>query len=77
MVLSKQTLPPGACELGSSNDEIERNFFEEALITENNAFLIEPNFSTTGCIKKFSRQEPLISFVQNYSIGELPGFFRF
>ena len=45
------TIPPGAYEIESLNDEIKRIIIDEEHYTEaNNQFKIKPNFSTLGSI---------------------------
>ena len=69
------TIPPGAYEIESLNDEIERNFIEEEHDTEANyPFTIKPNVSTLGSIMEITTQGPVITFVPDDSIGDLLGF---
>ena len=60
----KITIPPGAYEVESLNNEIKRNIIDEGQFTETNyPFTIKPNFSTLGCIIKVSPQGPIINFI--------------
>ena len=69
------TLPPGAYEMESLNDEIKRIIIDEEHYTEaNSPFKIEPNFSTLGSIIGISPQGPLISFMFDDSKKDLLGF---
>ena len=53
------TIPPGAYEIESLNNEIKRIFIEEEHYTESNyPFTIKPNFSTLGSIIEISAQGP-------------------
>ena len=69
------SIPPGAFELESLNDEIKRIIIKEVYFTEENyPFVIKPNFSTLGSIIEISRQEPLISSLADDCIKSLLGF---
>ena len=70
------TIPPGAYEIESLNNEIKRIIIvQEQHYTETNyPFNIKPNFSTLGSIIEISTQGPVISFVPDDSIGDLLGF---
>ena len=69
------TIPPGAYEIESLNDEIKRIIIDEEHYTEANyPFKIKPNFSTLGSIIKISPQGPIISFTFDDSIKDLLGF---
>ena len=69
------TIPPGAYEIESLNDEIKRIIIDDEHFTEPNyPFKIKPNFSTLGSIIEISNQESAISFKPDDSIGSLLGF---
>ena len=69
------TIPPGVYEIESLNNEIKRIIIDEEHYTEANyPFKIKPNFSTLGSIIEISSQGPLITFVPDYSMGDLLGF---
>ena len=69
------TIPPGAYEIESLNDEIKRIIINDAHFTEANyPFIIKPNFSTLGSIIEISNEESAISFKASGSIGSLLGF---
>ena len=69
------TIPPGAYEIESLNDEIKRILINDMHFTEENyPFQIKPNFSTLGSIIEISNQESAISFKTEDSIGSLLGF---
>ena len=69
------TIPPGAYEIESLNDEIKRITIDEGHYTEANyPFKIKPNFSTLGSIIEISPQGPIISFMFDNSIKNLLGF---
>ena len=71
----KITIPPGAYEIESLNNEIKRIIIDEELYTEANyPFTIKPNFSTLGSIIEISPQGPIISFMFDDSIKDLLGF---
>ena len=57
------------------NNEIKRFIIDKGFYSESNySFLIQPNFSTLGSIIEISHQGPVISFVFDNSIRNLPGF---
>ena len=69
------TIPPGAYEIESLNNEIKRIIINEEHCTEANyPFSIKPNFSTLGSIIEISTQGPVITFVPDDSIRDLLGF---
>ena len=69
------TIPPGAYESESLNNEIKRNIIDEEHYTESNyPFTIKPNFSTLGSNIEISTQGPVITFVPDDSIGDLLAF---
>ena len=71
----KITIPPGAYEIESLNNEIKRIIIDEGHYTESNyPFTIKPNFSTLGSIIETSPQGPIISFMFDDSIRDLLGF---
>ena len=71
------TIPPGAYEIESLNNEIKRIIIDEEHYTEANyPFSIKPNFSTLGSIIEISTQGPVITFVPDDSMGDLLGFNR-
>ena len=71
----KITIPPGAYEIESLNNEIKKIIIDEGHYTEANyPFKIKPNFSTLGSIIEISPQGPLISFMFDDSIKNLLGF---
>ena len=63
------TIPPGAYEIESLNDEIKRIIIDDEHFTsENYPFKIRPNFTTLGSIVEISNQESAISFRPDDSI---------
>ena len=69
------TIPPGAYEIESLNNEIKRIVIDEEHYTEvDYPFLIKPNFSTLRSIIEISTQGPVITFVHDGSMGDLLGF---
>ena len=69
------TIPPGAYEIESLNNEIKRIIIDKEHYTEvNYPFSIKPNFSTLGSIIEISTQGPVITFVPDDSIRDLLGF---
>ena len=69
------TIPLGAYEIESLNNEIKRKIFDEEHYTEvDYAFSIKPNLSTLGSIIEISTQGPVITFVPDDSMGDLLGF---
>ena len=71
----KISIPPGAYEIESLNNEIKRIIIDEEHYTEvDYPFLIKPKFSTLGSIIEISTQGPVITFVPDVSMGDLLGF---
>ena len=71
----KITVPPGAYELESMNDEIKRIIIDEEHYTEPTyPFLIKPIFSTLGSIIEISTHGPVTTFVPNDSMRDLLRF---
>ena len=71
----KITIPSGAYEIESLNNENKRIIIDEEHYTEANyPFTIKPNFSTLGSIIEISPQGPIISFIFDDSIKDLLGF---
>ena len=69
------TIPPGAYEIESLDDEIRRIIINDMHFSEENyPFKIRPNFSTLGSIIEILNQESAISFRPDDSIGSLLGF---
>ena len=69
------TIPEGAYEIESLNDEIKRIIIDKGHYTqEDYPFTIKPNFSTLGSIIEIQLQGPIISFVFEDSIRNLLGF---
>ena len=69
------TIPPGAYEIESLNNEIKRIIIDEGYYNElTYPFKIKPNFSTLGSIIEISTQAPVITFVPDASIREILGF---
>ena len=69
------TIPLGAYEIESLNNEIKRIIINEEHFTEANyPFTIKPNFSTLGSMIKISPQRPIIRFMFDDSIRDLLGF---
>ena len=69
------TIPQGSYEIESLNNEIKRIIMDgEHYIEANYPFNIKPNFSTLGSIIEISTRGPIITFVPDDSIGDLPGF---
>ena len=69
------TIPPGAYEIESLNNEIKRIIIHEEHYTEANyPFTIKANFSTLGSIIEILPQGPIISFTFDDSIRDLLGF---
>ena len=69
------TIPQGAYELETLNDEIRKITVDEDYFTEADyPFTIKQNFSTLGSIIEFSRQQPLISVLPDNSMQNLLGF---
>ena len=71
----KITIPPGAYEIESLNNEIKRIIIDQEYYTETNyPFNIKPNFSTLGSIIEISTPGPAITFIPDDSIRGLLGF---
>ena len=69
------TLPLGAYEIESLNNELKRIFIDDGHITEANyPFTMKRFFSTLGSIIKISLQRPMISFMFDDSIKDILGF---
>ena len=69
------TVPPGAYEIESLNNEFKRIFIDKEYYTEENyPFTIKPNFSTLGSIIEIKPQGSIIGFVFEDSLGSLLGF---
>ena len=69
------TIPPGAYEIESLDDEIRRIIINDRYFTEDTyPFVIKPNFSTLGSIIEISNEESAISFKASDSVGSLLGF---
>ena len=69
------TIPPGAYELESLNDEIKRIIIDKGHYTELiYPFKIKPNFSTLGFIREISTRGAVITFVPDDSLRDLSGF---
>ena len=68
------TIPPGAYEIESLNNEIKRIIIDDGNYTEsNNPIIVKPDFSTLGSIIEILLQGPIISFMFDYSIRDLLG----
>ena len=68
------TIPPGAYEIESLNNEITRIIIDNGHYSEHEyPFTIKPNFSTLGSIIEMSRQGPIISFMFDDCIRDLLG----
>ena len=69
------TIPPGAYEIESLNNEIKRIIIDEDHFTKQEfPFRIKPNFSILGSIIEISPQGQINSFVFDDSIRSLLGF---
>ena len=69
------TIPPGAYEIESLNNEIKRIIIDEGHYTEANyPFNIKPKFSTHGSFIEISTQGPVITFAPDDSVRDLLGF---
>ena len=69
------TIPQGAYEIESLDNEIKRIIIDDEHFTsENYPFKKRPNFSTLGSIIEISNEESAISFRPDDSIGSLLGF---
>ena len=74
---NKTTIPPGAFEIESINNEIDRNIMEEGHVTEANyPFTIKPKFSTLGYFIEISSNitSGQNDFTPGDSIKDLLGF---
>ena len=68
------TIPPGAYELESLNNEFKSTFIDEERYTESNyPFTIQPKTSTLGSFIEISTQGPVTAFVPEDSIRDLLG----
>ena len=68
----KITIPPGAYDIESLNNEIRRTIIDEEHYNEENyPFTLKPNFSTLGNIIEKSPQGAIISFMFDDSIKSL------
>ena len=71
------TIPLGAYEFESLNNEIKRIIIDEEYYNEANyPFTIKPDFTTLGSIIEISTQGPIITLVPDDSIRDLLGFNR-
>ena len=69
------TIPPGAYEIESLNDEFKRIYIDQGHYTEvDYPFQIKANFSTLGSIIEISPQGPIIIFMFDDSIRDPLGF---
>ena len=69
------TIPPGAYEIESLDDQIRRIIINDEHFTEDTyPFVIKPNFSTLGSIIEISNEESALSFEASDSVGTLLGF---
>ena len=69
------TIPPGAYEIESLNNEIKRILTDKKHYTDvTHPFKIKPNFSTLGSIIEIKPPRPINGFVFDDSIGNLLGF---
>ena len=69
------TIPPGASEIETLDNEIERIIIDEGHFSKNDyLFKIKPNFSTLGSIIEISPQGPIISFMFDDNIRDLLRF---
>ena len=69
------TIPPGAYEIESLNDEFKRIIIDEGLFTQAKyPFRMEPKFSILGYNIKISPQGPINSFMYDDSIRDILGF---
>ena len=68
----QKTIPTGAYEIESLNDEFKMNVIDKQHYTKlNYSFTIKPNFSTLGSIIGISTRGPVITFVHDDSIKEI------
>ena len=71
----QKTIPPGAYEIESLNNETKRIIIDEGYYTENNyPFKIKPSFSTIGSIIEISQRGPIIIFMLDDFIRDPLGF---
>ena len=71
----KISIPPGAYEIESLNNEFKRIIIDQEHYTETNyPFNIKPNFSTLGSIIEISTQGPAITLIPDDSMRGLLGF---
>ena len=69
------TIPPGAYEIESLNNEIRRIIIDEEHFSESDyPFQIKSNFTTLCSIIEISPRGPIISFMFNYGFRNLLGF---
>ena len=69
------SIPPGAYEIESLDDEFKRTIIDKNLYTEANyPIKTQPNFSTLGSIVEILQQGPIIGFVFDDDIGNNLGF---
>ena len=69
------TIPPGAYETESLNEELKRIIIDEGYYSENDyPCTIKPIFSTLGSIIQIKTQGPIVGFVFDDTIGDLLGF---
>ena len=72
---TQSTIPPGAYEIKSWNNEMKRIIIDKGYYSENNnPFTIKPIFSTLGSIIEISQTGPRISFLMKDGIRNLLGF---
>ena len=69
------TVPTGAYEIESLNEELKRIIIDKCYFSEKDyPFTIKPTFSTLGSIFLNQAQRPKIGFVFDDTVGDLPGF---
>ena len=69
------TVPPGAYELESLNNEIKMIIIDHGHFAQDECpFTIKPNFSTLGSFIEISSQGPIISFASDDTIRNFLGF---
>ena len=69
------TIPPGAYEIESLNNENKRTIIDKGYYSTNEyPFMIKANFITLGSIIEISPQRPIIGFVFDDSMKNLLGF---
>ena len=75
MVFFEISIPPGAYEIESLNNEIKWIIIDKGHYSENEyPFTRKPNFSTLGSIIEITPPGPIISFMVDDSIRDLLGF---